>query len=91
MAPTYENTCPTCGAAGGMRCRTLTTGRATDTHTARIERLTDAAFARVIPATSQPGPCPECAQGKHPNCDGSTWNDRLDAYDACPCHTAGHR
>lgn len=27
--------CPKCGASTGKRCRTLTTGRSTDTHEAR--------------------------------------------------------
>lgn len=29
--------CPTCLAGVNLRCRALTTGRVTDTHTARIE------------------------------------------------------
>lgn len=33
----YPNTCPTCSAAPGQPCLTLTTGRVTDTHIARIE------------------------------------------------------
>lgn len=37
-----------------------------------------------------PPPCPECEQGKHPNCDGTTWNDSTDARDWCPCDENGH-
>jgi hypothetical protein len=37
-----------------------------------------------------PPPCPECVQGKHPNCDGYTWDDELDEPTACPCDVAGH-
>lgn len=29
--------------------------------------------------------CPECAQGKHPNCVGSAWDDTLDAPVPCGC------
>lgn len=29
--------------------------------------------------------CPECAQGKHRNCDGTAWNDRTDLPDTCEC------
>jgi hypothetical protein len=29
--------CPTCGVEQGKRCRTLTTGRSTDTHEARYD------------------------------------------------------
>lgn len=31
------------------------------------------------------GPCPECAAGKHRNCDGTTWSNRLDERVTCPC------
>jgi len=37
-----------------------------------------------------PEPCPECAAGKHGNCDGSTWNNATDDFDVCPCWAAGH-
>lgn len=30
-------------------------------------------------------PCPECAAGKHRNCDGSTWDPDLDLPVPCPC------
>ena len=33
--PNLDVRCPTCGAKAGKRCRTLTTGRTTDTHNAR--------------------------------------------------------
>jgi hypothetical protein len=29
--------------------------------------------------------CPECAAGKHTNCDGTTWDNVTDAPTACPC------
>lgn len=34
--------------------------------------------------------CPECAQGKHGNCDGSSWNPAADDIDTCPCAARGH-
>jgi hypothetical protein len=34
--------------------------------------------------------CPECAQGKHVNCDGVAWNTKIDAPDQCACEAAGH-
>jgi hypothetical protein len=30
-------------------------------------------------------PCPECGAGKHRNCDGTSWDNFMDAPDACPC------
>ena len=30
-------------------------------------------------------PCPECEQGKHGNCDGTTWDDEADRPAPCPC------
>jgi hypothetical protein len=30
-----DHTCPACGAQPGHRCRTLSTGRTTDTHATR--------------------------------------------------------
>ena len=33
----YPNICPTCGAKPFQRCRTLSTGRSTDTHQARLD------------------------------------------------------
>lgn len=35
-------------------------------------------------------PCPECAQGKHVNCDGSTWDPDNDAPAVCACAIGGH-
>lgn len=29
--------------------------------------------------------CPECQQGKHGNCDGTTWDNYDDAAAPCPC------
>jgi hypothetical protein len=34
---------------------------------------------------TEPPPCPECATGKHRNCDGTTWDNITDAPTACPC------
>jgi hypothetical protein len=34
--------------------------------------------------------CPECQQGKHDNCDGTTWDDWRDTYAECPCAGRGH-
>jgi hypothetical protein len=34
--------------------------------------------------------CPECRAGKHPNCDGTTWDTVRDEPAACPCAAAGH-
>lgn len=66
-----------------------------DCHRARDE----AAIARGIAsglirdASNDPPvlPCPECEQGKHPNCDGTTWDYAKDEPTACPCDAAGHR
>lgn len=40
---------------------------------------------------AKPLPCPECRAGKHPNCDGTTWNDIEDEYDWCPCTNDYHK
>ncbi|MBD3784577.1 MAG: hypothetical protein IE926_16780 [Micrococcales bacterium] len=32
-------------------------------------------------------PCPECAAGKHQNCDGATWSDLTDRAMPCPCRS----
>ena len=45
----------------------------------------------LTPATSQQAtilPCPECAAGKHRNCDGTTWDRATDALTTCPCFAA---
>lgn len=34
--------------------------------------------------------CPDCVQGKHGNCDGSTWNNTADQMGACPCAQKEH-
>lgn len=35
--------------------------------------------------------CPECAAGKHQNCDGASgWNDRYDMLNPCYCLDGGH-
>lgn len=35
-------------------------------------------------------PCPECQAGKCGNCDGTMWNNKIDALDDCPCSSTGH-
>ena len=37
-----------------------------------------------------PEPCPECAAGKHANCDTTTWDFVADAPTTCPCFAKGH-
>jgi hypothetical protein len=34
--------------------------------------------------------CPECVQGKHVNCDHTTWSTILDSLVGCPCAVRGH-
>jgi hypothetical protein len=34
--------------------------------------------------------CPECAAGKHGNCDGSAWCTVCDHPEACPCYQGDH-
>jgi len=34
--------------------------------------------------------CPECAAGKHGNCDGTTWDRFTDAPTQCPCFDPVH-
>jgi hypothetical protein len=46
----YDVICPTCGAFPRDPCRTLTTGRVTDTHAAR---MTPAPTTRVAPVRAQ--------------------------------------
>jgi len=43
-----------------------------------------------MPPTETRPPCPECRQGKHPNCDGVTWDTALDQAMPCPCDDRGH-
>jgi hypothetical protein len=35
--PLYDVACPKCGAEPGWHCRSLTTNRVTDTHSARMD------------------------------------------------------
>lgn len=35
--------------------------------------------------------CPECAQGKHRNCDGNAWDPSLDELTGCTCPDEIHR
>lgn len=34
--------------------------------------------------------CPECQQGKHDNCDTTSWNVVTDEPQPCPCWESGH-
>lgn len=47
--------------------------------------------AALLPEPPRPQACPECLQGKHDNCDGSTWDSALDQPGLCPCYKAGHQ
>lgn len=40
--------------------------------------------------TASPEPCPECAQNKHGNCDGTGWDIGNDMSTECPCARMGH-
>lgn len=43
----------------------------------------------TILANSQ-ATCPECAAGKHANCDGGAWNQERDEPAICSCYRQGH-
>jgi hypothetical protein len=34
--------------------------------------------------------CRECSEGKHPNCDGSAWDNDADAEAPCTCPDPHH-
>ena len=34
--------------------------------------------------------CPDCEQGKHANCDNTSWDNATDSLVACPCDQRGH-
>lgn len=34
--------------------------------------------------------CPECAAGKHPNCDGTAWDFDADELTTCACAGRNH-
>ena len=45
----------------------------------------------AVPAPiTAPDPCPECAAGKHGNCDGTAWSVDEDCASICPCAAADH-
>lgn len=50
--------------------------------------------ATVAPKVSAPipdlQPCRECREGKHGNCDRTTWDEALDCSAECPCAKMGH-
>jgi len=43
-----------------------------------------------LTATDQPLLCPECRNGKHPNCDGHAWDQTADAPAPCECPEPEH-
>lgn len=45
----------------------------------------------AMTADGGPLPCPECRDGKHPNCDGSSWSEVDDAPADCPCGDPAHQ
>lgn len=62
----------------------------------RAEQEVRFAYCRSLPVVptaevAAPPPCPECAQGKHDNCDGTTWDPVADAPTACPCAEGDHQ
>lgn len=40
--------------------------------------------------THETRPCPDCAGGKHDNCDASAWCLTHDALEVCPCWARDH-
>lgn len=44
----YPVICPTCGAGPSRPCRTMSTGRVTDTHQARIDAAAEHTTARAL-------------------------------------------
>lgn len=54
------------------------------------DQLIRLAVRRTLVAINSIEPCPECAQGKHPNCDGSSWDEDADAPAECPCYARNH-
>lgn len=63
----------------------------TDWRMEDLRRRTPAGPAKV-PATYPvfANWCPECLQGKHGNCDGTTWDEVTDAPALCPCDDRSH-
>lgn len=41
--------------------------------------------------TSLVEPCPECHEGKHGNCDGTSWDKLQDGPAPCPCAVRDHQ
>jgi len=35
--------------------------------------------------------CPDCIQGKHQNCSGTSWNNTKDEETKCPCLDVSHK
>ena len=46
--------------------------------------------AQLLDDTQVAPACPECAQGKCVNCDGTSWDARADAPAPCPCAFVDH-
>lgn len=38
----------------------------------------------------EPTACPECATGKHGNCDGTAWDNKSDRRCDCACALLDH-
>jgi len=57
----------------------------------RIPNPTDDPFGGHVTITIAPTHvCPECATGKHGNCDGTAWDNNTDDYTRCACANNGH-
>lgn len=50
----------------------------------------EAVMAQMKAQWTPPEPCPECAQNKHGNCDGTGWDIGNDMSTECPCARRGH-
>lgn len=53
-------------------------------------RRPDRAATLVIPIAPGAPICPECAAGKHDNCDGTAWDTDADQSTRCACAAADH-
>ena len=70
-------------------------GFATDTAVVGVggRRITGVKHVTLAPTMGTPALahiCPECATGKHGNCDGTAWSDTLDAPARCECEDSAH-
>jgi hypothetical protein len=55
----------------------------------RVDPCPTSITLEIVPVGTAP-PCPECAAGKHGNCDGNTWDNAKDDLAPCPCAKLGH-